>query len=238
MPGVFEAAVREFWQTRQNQEERQRQAGAGDQGLRSAVTGGRQMDGFVRTITDLIMAAGVSADCIHTRSDLTLPGFYRPTKDWDIVVKAGDDLLAVIELKSQVGPSFGNNFNNRTEEAMGSAVDIWTAFREGKFGGSPAPFLGYLFLLEDCTASRTPVRVSEPHYLIFEEFRNASYALRYELFCRKLVRERQYNAACFLRADASQSHLSPNYAEPAVDLSAKAFLEVMLRHVRPNRSRP
>ena len=38
-------------------------------------------------------------------------------------------LLAVIELKSQVGPSFGNNFNNRTEEAIGSAVDFWTAYR-------------------------------------------------------------------------------------------------------------
>ncbi len=33
-------------------------------------------------------------------------------------------LLAGIEFKSQVG-SFGNNYNNRTEEAIGSAADIW-----------------------------------------------------------------------------------------------------------------
>ena len=30
------------------------------------------------------------------------------------------------------------------------------------------------------------------------EFENASYIKRYEIFCNKLVLERQYNAACFL----------------------------------------
>jgi hypothetical protein len=63
-------------------------------------------------------------------------------------------LIAAIEAKSQVGPSFGNNFNNRTEEAMGSALDLWTAYREGAFHTSPHPFLGYFFLLEDCQASK------------------------------------------------------------------------------------
>jgi len=35
-----------------------------------------------------------------------------------------------IELKSRVG-SFGNNVNNRTEEAIGNAADIWRAYEEG-----------------------------------------------------------------------------------------------------------
>ena len=47
-----------------------------------------------------------------------------------------------VEFKSQVGPSFGNNFNNRTEEAIGNAEDIWTAYREGRFGRHRAPLLG------------------------------------------------------------------------------------------------
>ena len=50
-------------------------------------------------------------------------------------------LLAAFEFKSQVGPSFGNNFNNRTEEALGSATDLWTAFREGAFQTSQRPWL-------------------------------------------------------------------------------------------------
>ena len=63
-------------------------------------------------------------------------------------------LGAAIEFKSQVGPSFGNNFNNRSEEAIGSATDVWAAYREGAFRPSPRPFLGYLMLLEDCAASQ------------------------------------------------------------------------------------
>jgi hypothetical protein len=47
-------------------------------------------------------------------------------------VVADGRLLAGVEFKSQVG-SFGNNYNNRTEEAIGSATDIWAAYREGAF---------------------------------------------------------------------------------------------------------
>jgi len=73
-----------------------------------------------------------------------------------LVIKKGQ-LRVAIEAKSQVGPSFGNNFNNRTEEAMGSALDLWTAFREGAFNGGAQPFIGYFFMLEDCKASTRPV---------------------------------------------------------------------------------
>ena len=64
-------------------------------------------------------------------------------------------LVTAMEFKSQVGPSFGNNFNNRSEEAIGSATDIWVAYREGRFGKTPTPFLGYFFLLEDCDRVKT-----------------------------------------------------------------------------------
>ena len=49
-----------------------------------------------------------------------------------------DQLIAALEFKSQVGPSFGNNFNNRTEEAIGTAHDLWTAYREGALGNDAA----------------------------------------------------------------------------------------------------
>ena len=55
-----------------------------------------------------------------------------------------------------------------------------------------------MFVLEDCEASRRPVKVKEPHFKVFPEFVNASYAKRYELFCRKLVREGHYTASTFL----------------------------------------
>lgn len=155
------------------------------------------MDGFIELITDLISKAGADHKCIFHNKHLELPGFFRPTKEWDLLVIKDDQLVLALEAKSQVGPSFGNNFNNRTEEAMGSAMDLWTAFREGAFNKTVKPWLGYVFLLEDCPESQKPVRVQEPHFKVLPEFINASYAKRYELFCRKLVRECHYNVAPF-----------------------------------------
>jgi hypothetical protein len=190
------------------------------------------MDGFARAIVREVVRAGVPQSDIHVNREQTdLPGFYRPTKQWDIVVVTNGQLLAAVELKSHTGPSFGNNFNNRTEEAMGSAMDIWTAYREGAFAGSATPWLGYLLLLEDCDKSRRPVAVKQPHFHVFPEFVDASYASRYEWFCRKLVRERQYNSACLLMADSAKARSRRNYVEPASDLSAAQFLAQLLRHV-------
>jgi len=99
---------------------------------------------------------------VHLRQN-TLPGFFRPTKDWDLVVMLNHPLLASPEFKSQVGPSFGNNFNNRVEEAVGSATDLWTAYREEAFAKFPRPWLGYLMLLEEpYRASHSRAEPTEP----------------------------------------------------------------------------
>ena len=109
-------AVAHYWQTRSAQRKKQQKTGKLDQGLRGAVTGGAQMDGFIRLFTNLICDAGVAREYLFCERTLELPGFFRPTKEWDLVVVKEGTLVAAIEAKSQVGPSFGNNFNNRTEE--------------------------------------------------------------------------------------------------------------------------
>ncbi len=227
-PFVFSNAVRHFWRTRRGQARRQAKRASRDAGHRGAVTGGKQMDGFVNTLIELMEAVGVPREHIYTRKrDLVIPGFYRATKEWDMLVVAENELRAVLELKSQVGPSFGNNLNNRVEEAVGSAEDIWTAFREGAFKTS-RPWLGYMFMLEDCQESRSPVAVSEPHFDVFAQFKQASYAQRYEILCRKLVLERKYDAACFILSSPSLANDTQNYTEPAEDLSATRFLRSLL----------
>lgn len=162
---------------------------------------------------------------------MELPGYFRPTKEWDLLVIKDDFLAVAIEAKSQVGPSFGNNFNNRTEEAMGSALDLWTAFREGAFNGGLQPFLGYFFMLEDGPGSNRPVRVREPHFKVFPEFVGASYMKRYELFCRKLNRERHYTSSSFIVSD-SENGMHGNFKEPAVDLKFQRFAKSLVSHVR------
>ncbi|MGH8244923.1 MAG: PaeR7I family type II restriction endonuclease, partial [Gammaproteobacteria bacterium] len=201
-------------QTRTRHSQRQRAAGASDQGLRGAVTGGAQMDGFIELLTKLAVEAGVDRSQIHFEQALELPGYFRPNKKWDFLIVAKGQLVAALEAKSQVGPSFGNNFNNRTEEAMGTALDLWTAFRESAFGSAVRPWIGYMFLREDSPRSTTPVGVKEPHFKVFPEFRNSSYAKRYELFCRRLVLEKHYDASAFLMSN-SDTGLRGDYSEPA-----------------------
>ena len=226
----IQKAVSHYWQTRAVQKTKQEQGGKADQGLRSAVTGRAQMDGFIDLFSSLISKAGIPEKYIFRKKAVELPGFFRPTKEWDLVVVKDGKLLVVLEAKSQVGPSFGNNFNNRTEEAMGSAVDVWTAFRERAYLNSPQPFLGYFFMLEDCEASNRPVSVQEPHFKVFPEFMNASYMKRYELFCRKLVLERHYTAASFITS-TMQNGVRGVYGTPAEDLSVEHFAKVLIGHV-------
>ncbi len=145
----FQQAVQAFWDARGRQLQKQVEAGKIDAGSRGAVTGGTQMGALEVLLTDVLLEAGLSRSDIRARTALELPGYYRPEKKWDLLVVADSRLLLAVEFKSQVGPSFGNNFNNRTEEAIGNAEDIWTAYREGRFGNHPPPFLGYFFLLED-----------------------------------------------------------------------------------------
>lgn len=138
-------AVKHFWLTRSSQAISKKKP---DQGTRSSVTGGKQLDGFIDLLVEVSKDLGIPENCIYTKRN-QLPGFFRPTKDWDfLIISPKNKLLTVIELKSQVG-SFGNNFNNRTEEALGSAFDLWTAFREKGFSQSQPPWLGYLILVEN-----------------------------------------------------------------------------------------
>lgn len=190
----IKAAVKYYWDTRNNQAVRQGVNGNRDQGARSAVTGGKQMSKFEALAREIAIISGIPDECIFADSNLELPGFFRPEKKWDFLIVWEETLVCALEFKSQVGPSFGNNFNNRTEEAIGTATDLWVAFRENAFGSELRPFLGYFFLLEDCPKSTTPVGVREPHFNVFPEFKNASYFKRYNAFLNRLKRERLYDS--------------------------------------------
>jgi len=222
----LKAAVQQFWGTRETQAQKQgSSSGSKDAGARSAVTGGAQTNGFVNLVRDLLSKSGLPEAHVYCEKHVELPGWYRPEKKWDLLVVSDGKLLARIEFKSQVG-SFGNNYNNRTEEAIGSAMDIWAAYREGAFKPSARPWLGYLMLLEDAPASVSPVRAREPHFKVFPEFKDASYAMRYEILFTKLVRERLY-AACFLMSNAIDG-VEGLYREPAEELNFQNFIASLL----------
>lgn len=218
-------AVQHFWRTRGKQKKSQGTGtGLRDAGNRGAVTGGKHADGFVRLVAAIVKDAALLKVDIHVteKKPRTLPGFYRPCKEWDLVILSDSNLVAAVEVKSQVG-SFGNNFNNRVEEALGNATDFWAAYREGAFKPSQKPWLGYMFMLEETPTSVRPTqRVTLSPYRVDEAFQERSYAKRYELVCERLVRDRLYDAACFFSSNAASGKRG-EYHEPNPELSIKNF---------------
>ncbi|MEO8034383.1 MAG: PaeR7I family type II restriction endonuclease [Acidobacteriota bacterium] len=123
------------------------------------------------------------------------------------------------------------NFNNRAEEAVGTANDALVAYRERAFGDqAPKPWLGWLMLLEDCADSQQAVGVAEPHFPVFPEFKDSSYAKRYEILLRKLRLENLFNETALILTKESQAKTGA-YSEPATDLSMQRFLASFAGHI-------
>lgn len=228
---LISSAIKQFWSSRTSS------GVTSQQGNRGSVIGGKNLDGFSEIIKKVALHCGINEDCIiiSGKKRLTIPGYFRPTKMWDSLVIYKGHLIAAFELKSQVG-SFGNNFNNRTEESIGSAKDFWIAHRDKAFDISNSskiitqkikyskpPFLGYLMLLEDCTDSTTPVKVEEDNFKVFNEFKNSSYARRYQLLCEKLILEGLYSSASLILSDRIKGKSKGAYSSPTNNLTPKSL---------------
>lgn len=230
-------AIKAFWQSRDDAKQKQKQSGKADQGERAGVTGGKNMDGFSSLVADLVNANGLPDAEIHLRrAVLTLPGYFRPTKLWDLLVINEGRLIAAIEFKSHVGPSFGNNFNNRTEEAIGTSHDFWTAYREGAFGEQARPFVGWLMVVEDAPGSRTPVKDKSPHFPVFPDFVGASYLTRYDILCQKLVKEQLYTSASVIATPRS-AVANGTYSELSDMTGLRSFVASLAGHIAAEAAR-
>jgi type II restriction enzyme len=224
-------AIRAFWENREIARQKQIESGKDDRGERAGVTAGKNMDGFLALVLDIVRTNGLTSAQIHQqRSVLTLPGYFRPTKLWDLLVTYKGELIVAIELKSQVGPSFGNNFNNRTEESIGTAHDFWTAYRENAFGKQPRPFVGWLMLVEDAPGSRSPIKDKSPHFPIMAEFRGASYLDRYDLLCQRLVREQLYTATALIASPRNAAE-NGQFIEMSSMTGLRTFVTTLAGHV-------
>lgn len=202
-------------------------------GGRGSVIGGKNLDGFAELIKSVALYCGFVEESIIVtgKSNLTIPGYFRPTKMWDSIVVYKGRLIAAFELKSQVGPSFGNNFNNRSEESIGSATDFWTAHRENAFISPQLtnstdikpPFLGYLMLLEDCPKSINAVKSEQTHFRVFPEFINSSYSKRYQLLIERMISEKLYTSGCLILSDREKGSLTGAYNSPTETLNPRSL---------------
>lgn len=194
---------------------------------RSEVVGGSHLNGFVSIFRELAAEAGFEeGEHMRLNKGGEIPGYFRATKDWDILVHRSGRLCAALELKSQAGPSFGNNFNNRSEEAIGSALDLRLVAERGALGPQ-MPFVGYLFLLEDAPGANRPVRITSELFPPLGEFAGASYWRRYELLLSRYVEQRLYTAAALLKAPRGTAG---QYTQ-SEKLPIKPFLEAYYAHL-------
>jgi type-2 restriction enzyme paeR7I len=230
------AAVEQFWAERLDAAERQRLRGNSDAGTRGQVTSGRAMDGFANIVKAIALQAGITEADVHVKkSGITLPGYFRPTKRWDVTVYYKGSLLAAIELKSHAGKSMSNNFNNRCEEALGSAVDFWHAHDDAFCKANLVhPFVGWLMLVESNTRStHTHKKLANSLLQLDGSFKYTSYVDRYALFGERLIDTKLYTACCLLTTKANDSSVT-GIDFPSDRLSPTSFFDALLTHL--NRS--
>lgn len=230
---AIEQALANFWGSRDAQAARQRASGVVDAGTRGAVTGGAHLN----AVTDLITASMVGAlpqnVSVHTGGGgrggggTTIPGYFRPTKTWDIVIRQAGHIVGVIELKSQVG-SFGNNANNRAEEALGNATDLQAAQRHGLIPDNV--FVGYAFVIEQSPRSDAPSNLgSQGGSAVDQAFHRASYIDRVGLLCERVVEDGLYTAAWCVATSAPPSF---DWMEPyPVTTGFERFAETLRAHL-------
>ena len=217
---------------------------------REGVRSGKTLDAFVDLLTWVVHRHGLPDAIVLTGREAQLPGFFRPTKSWDILIMNNGTLIAAIELKS-IADSFGKNANNRNEEALGSGVDIKEAFEKDAFEGLIRLFTGYLILVEDCQETLASVQIQMKHFRAMEEFmlnpevrsevyvRNAkgefspingvSYMNRFDILCRRLMQKNLYTAASVIKSPRSAIE-DGEYSAVTRETSIKAFLASLASH--------
>lgn len=199
-----------YWTSRDEAAAAQAAKGVVDTGSRGTATAGGHLDRVAQLLGRVATVAGAPANRVFykapkddpnhktasNKTRYTLPGYYRPTKQWDVVIwdAPGKTPIACIELKSQNGPSYGNNANNRVEEALGNAVDIRAAKAAGLL--DCLPWIGYAAVIEDDGWSDLERgdadnlwQDKDPH------FESWSYLSRYTSLGARMVREGHYNSA-------------------------------------------
>jgi type II restriction enzyme len=183
-------------------------------GRRDAATGGENLGGFRDMIEDVVHRHGPEGCEVHRgNSACVLPGFFRPTKQWDLLIVFQNRLLAAFELKSLCGPSFEDEADKCCDEAVRSGYDFRKAQGAAIFGPGASPFLGYFLLVEDAPGSREPVKAQSALIPTDKIFHVSSYQHRMRILCERMVEQQLYSCASVLVAPkeskcGDSSHLS------------------------------
>ncbi len=167
-----------------------------DYAVKRGTQSGRHIAPLAARIAEDMVAAGYCRDNIFLDDlNVTLPGWFRPSKKWDITALEDGVLVAAIELKS-INSSFGNNANNRAEEALGSATDVDYATHNHLLEPNDLPpNFGYVLLIRKTPESSKVSKIgARSRYKFDSVFEDSSYINRFTILGKRLLRERIYQA--------------------------------------------
>lgn len=208
-PHPAEKAIRRFWRARE-------QVGS------AASRGGHLVQGIIDALADGLVTVGIDRSAIRLAQRVALPGMYRSTTIWDLLVLDEGIPVGAINVATQIGPSFGNNFNNRVSEMVAAAADFNRAYAHDAVRALK-PCLGFLFVLEECEASTRPTsasaRISFPS--ADSDFTELSIRDRYREVFRRLLSDHMYDAVCYIT-----SRRPPGFSleEPDADMGFTHFI--------------
>ncbi|KGN28938.1 hypothetical protein N798_16615 [Knoellia flava TL1] len=171
------------------------------------------MQSMATFVRQMFIDAGLdSSDVVLDRA---VPGFYRRSKEWDVVAMRKGHLVGVVELKSQES-SPGNNANNRLEEAVGSAVDAHTVQDYSGVYGDLGVWAAWCMTFNANCETGAPVGYKfnrAPLFSVDPEFEPMTYASQYEIAVQRFIATNVYNAAWMLttwiNADSSIGYYEP-----------------------------
>lgn len=191
------AAVRYWFEQKESQLAAVTQTGRSQGGTRDAVVGGKHLDGLNTLVVDQLDRLGVPGLSYLTNMRATLPGYYRASKSWDLLVMRDDEPILAVEYKSMKG-SEGKNLNNRIDEVLGVGEDLRAAQEHGLV---PAGLKrAYVFIMESTPEVLKPVGFRGSVGELDPAFLNGNYLQRMAILCSRIREAGLYDMAWAIAA--------------------------------------
>lgn len=170
----------------------QRYRDAGQEGYGAQARDARHMQSLATFVRQMFVDAGLDESEVFV--DRAIPGYYRRSKNWDVVATHKGHLVGVVELKSQVG-SEGNNGNNRIEEALGNSFDARVAQEENGAFGALSVWKAFcvVFGSDPSLARRIGMR-GAPLFPIDPAFGDMTYGSQWAIAVERFVQTGAYDA--------------------------------------------
>lgn len=217
--------LEDFWGAKNDAVRQLAAAGLSNTGAQSR--NAKHMASLGLFVGRMFIDAGLKASDVKIGG--VIPGYYRRSKNWDVVATYKGQLVALVELKSQVG-SEGNNGNNRIEEALGNVFDASTAQELNEAFGKLPIWTAFCMVFGSSPANAGTVGMrGAPMFPLDPVFSGMTYPRQWEIAVERFVQTGVYSAGWMLTTWVDQN-ADVKFAEPVATATA-ATLETQI-HAR------